>query len=48
LRVPLVTADPVGRAASAAGMTTDDARDFRRLYDLSMTVETKHAYLVES
>ncbi|HUX50650.1 MAG TPA: putative selenate reductase subunit YgfK, partial [Spirochaetia bacterium] len=48
LKVSPVTADPVGNAASAAGMTSQDARDFRRMYDLAHTVHNSHSYLVES
>jgi hypothetical protein len=48
LRVPASTADPVGRAASAAGMTLEDTRDFRTMYDLANTVRSSHSYLVEN
>ncbi|HUX12467.1 MAG TPA: FAD-dependent oxidoreductase, partial [Spirochaetia bacterium] len=48
LRVSAATADPVGNAASAAGMTMEEVGDFRRMYDLANTVGSSHSYLVEN
>ncbi len=48
LRVSTSADDPVGEAASAAGMSAEAIRDFRRMYSLAETVASSHSYLVES